>query len=286
MLPKPLAPSALGKRLLSESLRFVLGRRNYVRLARFLWMESRFDSINDPASNGERLLQRHFARSVRHEPSVLVLDVGANVGEWTASLLAELRKERSNLAGCAVHLFEPSRAALETAEAALRPYASEVSIERQNVAVAEHAGKMSFYVFGATHGSNTLRPLTGDADVPPIDMDCTTLDEYCRERGINRVDFAKIDTEGADFDVLLGASQLLTEGRIRLVQFEYNARWIAFRKYLKDVFDLVLPLGYAVGKVTPKGIERYTGWHWELETFREGNYLLWRGNLPEGMPTC
>lgn len=33
-------------------------------------------------------------------------------------------------------------------------------------------------------------------------------------------------------------------------------------------------LGYKVAKVTAKGLEVYPRWHFELEVFREGNYLV------------
>jgi len=66
---------------------------------------------------------------------------------------------------------------------------------------------------------------------------------------------------------------MLEAHRIQVLQFEYNQRWIDSRHYLKDAFELLEPLGYKLGKITPRGIEFYPQWHFELETFREGNYL-------------
>ena len=42
------------------------------------------------------------------------------------------------------------------------------------------------------------------------------------------------------------------------------------------MFELVQPIGYKLGKVTPKGIEFYEAWDPELETYREGNYVACR----------
>ncbi|CAN5721232.1 hypothetical protein BH10BAC3_BH10BAC3_33890 [soil metagenome] len=39
----------------------------------------------------------------------------------------------------------------------------------------------------------------------------TTLDSYCAEKEIERIDFLKIDCEGFDYKVLLGAKELLTQ---------------------------------------------------------------------------
>src|SRR5881392_3283318 len=77
----------------------VIGRRNLVRLGRLISMEARLDSANDMAGNGERLVQKCLLRHAG-ERKVVAFDVGANIGEWTESLL--------RLAGSApteVHLF-------------------------------------------------------------------------------------------------------------------------------------------------------------------------------------
>jgi hypothetical protein len=54
---------------------------------------------------------------------------------------------------------------------------------------------------------------------------------------------------------------------------------------LKDAFELLLPLGYKLGKITGKGLEFYPDWHFELESFREGNYLAclpeWSSRFPQ-----
>ncbi|HXG75415.1 MAG TPA: FkbM family methyltransferase, partial [Gaiellaceae bacterium] len=45
-------------------------------------------------------------------------------------------------------------------------------------------------------------------------------DTFCAERGIEQINYLKIDTEGADLEVLKGASRMLAENRIDLVQVE------------------------------------------------------------------
>ncbi len=100
-----------------------------------------------------------------------------------------------------------------------------------------------------------------------------TVDAYCAQANIRHVDLIKIDAEGHDLMVMEGARRMLEAKAIEALQFEYNARWIDSRHYLKDAFELLQPLGYELGKVTPQGIEFYPGYHWELESFREGNYL-------------
>jgi hypothetical protein len=50
----------------------------------------------------------------------------------------------------------------------------------------------------------------------------TTLDIYCEERGIARIDLLKIDVEGAELQVLQGAQEMLRARRIGCVAFEFG----------------------------------------------------------------
>lgn len=183
-----------------------------------------------------------------------------------------------------LHVFEPAPGARQQLERALASVRRrDDMVEISPLALSDAAGEATFNIFDDAAGTNTLVAASGDVPRETITVEKATVDEYCRVRAIDHIHFLKIDTEGNDLRVLRGASGMLERGRIELVQFEYNQRWIAFRAYLKDVFDLVAPLGYSVGKVTPLGIEVYPEWHFELESFREGNYLLWQGPHPRGL---
>lgn len=107
-------------------------------------------------------------------------------------------------------------------------------------------------------------------------MRTTTVDAYCARNGIPHIDLLKIDAEGYDFNVLSGAKSMLSSHAVELVQFEYNHRWIENRKLLKDAFGLLLALGYCMGKLTGgESIQSYAAWDWELETYREANYVAY-----------
>jgi FkbM family methyltransferase len=276
-----------GKQALHEVLWRSLGRRQYARLGRFLWMQSRLDIVNSPASNGELTVVAAFARSVASARKVVVCDVGANVGDWSNDVYEQLWGARVGAkdGGVEMHLFEPSPASYAMLEVRLPSWSASARVFISREAIAERQGEATFTLFGPTDGINTLMPLPSDATHTPIAVQLNTLDAYAASHSIERIDFLKIDTEGNDFNVLLGAAELLRAQRIGLLQFEYNHRWIAFRRYLKDAFEALLAAGYSVGKVTPKGIVTFRRWHHELESFREGNYLAWPGGtFPIDLP--
>ena len=78
------------------------------------------------------------------------------------------------------------------------------------------------------------------------------LDDVCREFGVDRIDFLKVDAEGSDLDVLRGAEALLGE-RIGVIQFEFGGTSIDANQTLRDFFDLLEPAGYRVHRLLPEG---------------------------------
>lgn len=80
-------------------------------------------------------------------------------------------------------------------------------------------------------------------------------------------------------DVLLGGKEMISSGNVDVLQFEYNQCWIKARRFLKDAFEFFQPAGFEIGKITPLGIEFYQEWHYELESFREANFLAVRRPL-------
>src|SRR5664280_1439440 len=130
-----------------------------------------------------------------------------------------------------------------------------------------------------------INALTTDRSLASREVLVTTIESYCHRNGISRIDLLKIDAEGYDFKVMLGSRAMLESHAVEVMQFEYNHCWISSRHVLKDAFDLLLPLGYTIGKLTGNAVQFYPKWHWELETYREGNYIAclpsWRGRFRE-----
>jgi len=130
------------------------------------------------------------------------------------------------------------------------------------------------FVVGGRAGTSSLHPDSMNRQTDEIEITATTIDDFCLIHKIDQIHLLKVDTEGHDMEVLLGAEKVLRDGAVLICQFEYNHRWIFSRHYLKDVFDFTEGMPYILGKVTPYGIEVYESWYPELDRFFEGNYVL------------
>jgi FkbM family methyltransferase len=237
-------------------------------------MRSRGEGRNEISTNGECLVQRAFlARHVQKNERATVFDVGANIGQWTMSLIEEARRS-STLHLMDIHVFEPVEATFRVLDERCSREALHCRVWRVQRAVSRSDGTADMHIVGPTSGTNSLHRDLLAPKASTIQVRTCSIDSYCRENGVADVGLLKCDTEGHDFEVLLGATEMFDRESIGLCQFEYNHRWINSRHYLKDVFDFAYGRPYLVGKVTRSGIEIIRSWHPELERFFETNYVL------------
>jgi FkbM family methyltransferase len=260
----------------------IAGRRRVVRAARFVLRRACLDLPNDMRTNGECWLQTRIVDLAPPGQAIRVIDVGANVGRWSAAMLAAAR-QAGRLDDLDLHAFEPASYTFARLSDGLHGQ----SVTLRRTALGEYPGSATLHVVAPGAGRNSLHETPG-RPAPAASTEevaTTTLDTYVSGARLDRITLVKIDTEGHDLAVLRGARRLLAEQRVMIAQFEYNHRWIDARSFLRDAFDLLEPLGYRLGKLTPHGVEFYPGWDADLETFVEGNYVACTGQAAEQLPS-
>lgn len=241
------------------------GRALLWRLGRKLYCWARGDLANNPEQNGEYWLLNEVAKVLPSQ--ALLLDVGANKGEWSLRALSLAERAGKQVA---IVAFEPCAATRSLLADRLSGFSN---VEVFALALSSIDGEAEFFSSGAGAGTNSLYAVSGSTSER---VQLITLDSFVDRLGIDRICMLKIDAEGHDLDVLKGAEQMLTQGRIDLVQFEYNWRWIISHAALRDVFEYIKDKPYRLGKLVRNGIDVFDEWHFEMDRYFENNYVLIR----------
>lgn len=135
-------------------------------------------------------------------PGQTVVDVGANVGEFTLYAAN---------AGASVFSIEPDR---RNGLALARNIADFPKVRHVAVACAEADGEATFYAYPEGADSSLIEPETwSDKYTVPT----RRLDALLADNGITRVDLMKCDAEGAEPEVLRGASGILPLVKVLVV---------------------------------------------------------------------
>lgn len=227
------------------------------RLGRYAEAAANYNN-GDPASNGEAMLVRRGAPQWRQ-----VLDVGANVGDWAAMVLGVNPR-------CRLHCFEP---AASSHASLLERFAGAENVRVIRQGVGAVAGRLEFLDRGERSGSSGFVPR---GEVVPtgvaVDVQVTTVADYCQNEGLDEVNFVKIDTEGFEMEVLRGMGRMLEQRKVDALQFEYGGTWLDARETLGAAAHLVERCGYALFRLLPDGLARVR-YRPTDDTFKYANFV-------------
>jgi FkbM family methyltransferase len=160
----------------------------------------------------EICLDRDYERGfVPVENGWTVVDLGAGLGDFAICTARECPDST-------VYAFEPlaESYALLLANLELNRL---VNVRTFPLAVAASAGRLHMATKAGLEGSS--RTLPQDEVAATIPVEAITLDQVFERSKIERCDFLKIDCEGAEYDILFGASEVALR-RIWRVAMEYH----------------------------------------------------------------
>lgn len=238
--------------------------RTVARLAR-QYLKWYGNASYKPHKNGERWL----LTALSSEPVRTVLDVGANVGDW--SLLAAAAFPAATI--YALEIVPRTAATLRERTASVP------RIKPFDLGLADHTGTMRVRYNPAATAHSTFTDYPHGWDGERIDARVMRGDEFLAREGIRDVDVVKLDVEGAEHLVLRGLGDVLGERRLRFVQFEYGRVNVLTRFLLKDFYELFARAGYVVGKIYPDYVD-FRDYDLGDEDFLGPNFLACRGDDP------
>lgn len=192
----------------------------------------------------ERAERLYYLQYLRE--GMTVFDVGANIGELTLMFSRFVGDSGS------IHSFEPSSVAFEKL-ALICNAASLRNVQLNQLALAEREGNVTLHSYGDDYlswTSQALRPLESyGIDVRAVSNEeapATTIDLYCERNSIASIDLLKVDVEGAEFQVLLGARRMLDARLVRCIAFEFGQTTFDMNNDPDDIERYLKDLGYAL----------------------------------------
>lgn len=204
----------------------------------------------------------------------VIFDVGANIGNYSNSI-------KSLSPNSILYSFEPHPKTFKV----LKDGSQKYGYMTYNLALGKDISKLMLYDYeqhieGTEHASLFKETFENfyKEKVVSYEVDVTTLDNFVKENEINKINLLKIDTEGNDYNVLLGAKESLANDTIDLIHFEFNAMNVYSRVFFRDFFDLLN--NYDLYRLVPKGfihLKKYEPIHCEIFAYQ--NILAVRKNL-------
>lgn len=205
-------------------------------------------------------------RSLTDITGPVVFDVGANRGDYAAVASAVLK-------GARVWAFEPSPEAYSELRERFR---ADPAITTWNVGLGDTERRSQLFADrpGSSLSSLVNRRLEHHGIVvePTEFAEIVRLDHFCAEHAVSHIDLLKLDVEGAELEVLVGAERMISNDLITRIQFEFGGCNIDSRTYFRDFFDLLSPR-YRVYRIVRDGFVPIRQYSECCELFIYGNYF-------------
>ncbi len=151
-----------------------------------------------------------------------VIDVGANVGEWTLMAHALDRSRR-------IYAFEISPTTFQILS---RRLATIDNCVVTNVGLSNSAREVELQYYPDSPDRSSLLTLSDGFHKEVERVRVIPGDAYLQSHSIDRVAYLKIDVEGHEMAVLQGFSRSIEAGKIAAIQFEHGPATILSRHYL------------------------------------------------------
>ena len=182
-------------------------------------------------------------------PGMVVLDIGANVGQYT------LIAARGVGPNGRVHAFEPNPISYRTLTSNIEINAFR-NVSAHSLAVSDSAGEVTFYAPDNDNmGEASLQmSQTGQRNTTVMSV---TIDDWAQSADLGptpRIDIIKIDVQGLESAVLRGARQVMLRFRPVII-CEFEERWLRDSGTSSvELKRMLRELSYSANRITSSGL--------------------------------
>lgn len=207
-------------------------KRDFMKRLGYRKMESPHKTL-DPFSTQRQLLGPN--------PPSCIFDVGANFGQ-------SVKAYRRAFPDTKIYSFEPIPELFQTLKKATEQDPNAFPFQ---LALSNQTGIQTFY----TNDGDSNHSLLGEHQegkqwasiqhTGTIQVNAQTIDDFCKEQGIEEISVLKIDAEGGDLCVIQGAERMLEEKRVHLLYCEcLFVPIFSGQPYFYDIYAHMAQKGY------------------------------------------
>jgi FkbM family methyltransferase len=174
------------------------------------------------------------------KPGMISLDVGAHFGLFSIFIQKESKGT--------VYAFEPTPSTLEIIQETIKINHCEETIHVIPAAVDEWPGKALFFVnnvAGLSLANSLIDYHNPEFPQKGYEVNITSIDEFVKKENI-KIDFIKIDAEGAELGVLKGGRNTIINNK-PLIILSMHPKSIAQRNETNEqIWDFLAPMNYKI----------------------------------------
>lgn len=178
----------------------------------------------------ERNTFRHLRRLVG--PGSTVIDCGSNIGAYAIPIARLVAPGR-------VIAFEPHPVTFRRLEANILLNRLD-NVEAVPLGLSDCVEEMTLFGESLTTASAHKHRDSSHA----TRISCTTIDRYCAEHGISKVDFMKVDIEGGEMKCLRGAEATIGRNRRLVLQVEIDSNCEHSGVTRQELFRYITSMGF------------------------------------------
>jgi FkbM family methyltransferase len=196
----------------------------------------------------DKPLHRYIDRCVG--PGMTCFDIGANIGAVATHLARNVGDAGR------VHAFEPVPALRARLEKNLARNGLETAVSVHSLALSNRTGEARLAIAGIDADNQGLASLVASGEerlTSTLTVPTITLDDFVADRNITRIDFMKIDIQGAEILLLDGARQTLLRLRPDLIMEVSPQDMAGIGKTSSDLLLAVEACGYRIHELRRDG---------------------------------
>lgn len=170
------------------------------------------------------------------EDGALVFDIGGNIGYYSIALA----KGRN----ATIHAFEPIESTYKQLVANVYYNGVQDRVRINNFGLFDKSGELTFYVYKQDFGNASAAIMHEEKENEKIVCKVEQLDEYVKEQGVERIDFIKLDVEGAEIFALKGGLKSIEKHK-PILFVEMLRKWAAkYGYHPNEIIGMLEQVGY------------------------------------------